>query len=324
MPNRHGARMDIRHLRYFKTVAELGSFSSAARSLGIAQPALSRHVKGLEEKLGVVLVRRGARGVQLTGHGERLLEAASGLLGQFDMLPDIVADRTRTVRGRVVVGFPTSVCAMLARPLISAARRRLPDVQLHVIESLSGFLREWIEAGRLDMCVLYDACPGRTLNLEHLQTENLCLIGGIHAFPPGCSEIPFERLSEFRLALPGPAHSLRQLLESSATSNGIRLNVAVEVDSLTVIKGIAETDDLVTVLPRCAAEDEIRAGRLKVCQIVSPTLSRSVAVATSAVRDQSRACSEVRKLILEIGSSADNTRGQICAERRAALSGQAP
>lgn len=300
--------MDIRHLRYFKTVAELGSFSSAARSLGVAQPALSRHVKGLEEQLGVVLVRRGARGIQLTPHGERLLEVASGLLRQFDALPDVVGDRTNTVRGRVVVGFPTSVCAMLARPLIRAARRRLPEVQLHVVESLSGFLREWIEAGRLDICVLYDAGPGRTLHLEPLLTEELYLIGGVDAFPPGCSEVPFESLPGFRLAMPGPAHSLRQLLEARATSNGIRLDIAIEIDSLTVIKGVAETERVVTILPRGAAADEIGAGRLRACRIVSPTLSRSVSVVTSAVRDHSRACTEVARLIMEIGRVGEGAR----------------
>lgn len=304
--------MDIRHLRYFKTVAELGSFSSAARSLGVAQPALSRHMKGLEEQLGVVLVRRGARGIQLTGHGERLLEFSSSLLRQFDLLPDIVADRTNAVRGRVVVGFPTSVCSMLARPLIRAARQRLPEVQLHVIESLSGFLREWIEAGRLDICVLYDACPGRTLNLVELQTERLCLIGRADAFQQGCTHVPFDSLGDYRLAMPGPAHSLRQLLESSATSNGVRLNIVVEIDSLTVIKGVVADEGVVTVLPRGAAADEIRAGTLAACPITSPTLSRSVAVATSAVREQSRACSEVKKLIMEIGRATERASERAC------------
>lgn len=294
--------MDVRQLRYFKTIAELGSFSSAARSLGIAQPALSRHVKVLEENLGTVLFLRSARGIQLTEQGERLLAYASGLLRQFDMLPDVIGDGAEAVRGRVVVGFPTSVNAMLARPLIRAAMQRLPGVQLHVIESLSGFLQEWIEAGRLDICVLYDARPGRTLNLDPLLVEDLYMIGGPGAFPRRCREIPFRRLAEFRLAMPGAPHSLRRLMETMAASHGVTLNIVVEVDSLTVIKGVAETEEVVTILPRGAAADEIQAGRLKACRIVAPTVSRSVSVATSAVRGQTRACKEIKRLILEIGS----------------------
>ena len=69
--------MDARRLRYFVTVAQLGSFSAAARRLHIAQPALSRQVKALEAMLGVALLVRDARGVSLTHEGEELLAARS-------------------------------------------------------------------------------------------------------------------------------------------------------------------------------------------------------------------------------------------------------
>lgn len=294
--------MDVRHLRYFKTVAELGGFSAAARRLGVAQPALSRHVKALEQKLGFLVFRRGPQGVRLTPEGERLLEFSDGLLRQFDMLPDIVGGTPGSVSGRVVVGFPTSVCAVLARPLIRAAARQLPQVRLHVVESLSGFLREWIEAGRLDICVLYDAPPGRTLVLEHLLDEDLCLVGAPGAFPPGCTEIPFQRLADQRLAMPGPAHSLRQLVEGVAARHGVALDIAVEIDSMTVIKGLAESGDFSVLLPRGAVQDEIAAGRLRACRIVEPTVSRSVSIATSSARGELRACAEVKRLIFEISA----------------------
>lgn len=295
--------MDIRHLRYFQAVAEAGSFSSAARSLGIAQPALSRHVKAIEDEHGVVLFRRNARGIQLTQEGERLLEFAGSLVRQFEMLPDVIGDPSEAVRGRVVVGFPTSVNAMVARPLIRAVMKRLPRVQLHVIESLSGFLQEWIEAGRLDICVLYDADPGRKLTLEHMQDEELWLIGGPGALPPGCAELGFADLERFRFTMPGAAHSLRRLLDRIARSQGVPLNIVVEIDSLTALKGIAEAENLVTLLPRGAAAEELRSGRLRACRIVSPTVKRSLSVATPAVRAQTRAATEVKKLIMEIGSA---------------------
>lgn len=296
--------MDIRHLRYFKTVAELGSFSSAARSLGIAQPALSRHVKAMEEEHGVVLLRRSARGIELTDDGERLLKFARGLIRQFDMLPEVIGDRSGAISGRVVVGFPTSVNAMVARPLIRAAMRRLPGVQLHVIESLSGFLQEWIEAGRLDICVLYDAEPSRSLFLERMQDEELFLIGGPAAFAPDCAEVAFRELGRFRMAMPGSAHALRQLLDGLAARHAVSPHIVIEIDSLSVIKAIVEAEDLVTLLPRGAAADELRSGRLRACRIVAPAVNRSVSVATSAPRGQTRACAEIRKLILEVGAAA--------------------
>jgi LysR family transcriptional regulator, nitrogen assimilation regulatory protein len=298
--------MDIRQLRYFKTVAEIGSFSAAARYLGVAQPALSRHVKALEGELGVVLLHRGVRGIDLTPFGERLLHSASALLRQFEMLPDVVSDRDEVVSGRVVVGLPTSVNAVLAQPLISAAMARLPAVQLHVIESLSGFLSEWIEAGRLDICILYDADAGSMLDLETILIEDLYLLGRAGAMPEGCREIPFQRLADLPLAMPGPPHSLRRLLDTMAISHGVRLNIVVEVDSLTIIKAIAERENLFTLLPMSAAYDELQAGRLQAHRIVTPSVSRSVSIATSTVRGRTRACEEVRRLILEISHDLEH------------------
>ncbi|HEY8368076.1 MAG TPA: LysR family transcriptional regulator, partial [Thermodesulfobacteriota bacterium] len=68
--------MDLRKLRYFVHVAELGGFGRAARSLGVAQPALSRHVRDLERELGVRLLHRNGRGVLLTDAGMHLLPRA--------------------------------------------------------------------------------------------------------------------------------------------------------------------------------------------------------------------------------------------------------
>ncbi|WGF88058.1 LysR family transcriptional regulator [Marinivivus vitaminiproducens] len=299
--------MDVRQFRYFVTVVELGSFSAAARYLGIAQPALSRHVRSLEERLGAVLLRRDVRGVQATEHGERLLHHASAILRQFDMTNDVVAGNEDTVSGRCVVGLPTSVNAVLAQPLIRASLARLPSVQLHVIESLSGFLQEWVEAGRLDICVLYDARPGRALDLDALLVENLCLVGRTGSFHDAAQDVRFQDIAHYPLAMPGAPHSLRRLLETMALSHGLCLNVVVEVDSLAVMKAITEHDGVFTLLPKGAVFSEVAAGRLEARLITAPIVSRSVSIATSAIRGRTQACEAVKRLIFEIAKELTRT-----------------
>lgn len=296
--NTRSKAIDIRQLRYFVTIAELGSFSAASRHLAVAQPALSRHVRALEEKFGVELMRRDARGARLTEHGERLLHQASAILRQFDMMADMVGGRPDVIAGRVVVGLPTSANAVLAQPLIRETLKQLPNIQLHVIESLSGFLQEWLEAGRLDISLLYDPRPDRTIEIEPVLIEDLYIVGGIGTLPADCDEIPFARLTEFPLALPGPTHALRRLADRVAFENDVRLDLKVEVDSLGVIKVIAEEDGVFTLLPAGPVHAEMRDGRIEARRIVSPPLSRSVSLATSAVRSRTRACDEVKKLIL--------------------------
>ena len=299
--------MDARQLRYFLAVAELGGFSAAARHLGIAQPALSRHVKALEDQLGVPLLTRTVRGVRMTGQGETLFHHAQGILRQLEMVPQIVGERTATVSGRVVIGLPTSVSAVLARPLLRATMERLPQVRVHLIDSLSGFLEEWVEAGRLDVCVLYDAQPSASLRLEGILVEDLCLIGAAGAFAPERREIAFRRLADFPLVLPALPHSLRRLLEMMALSHGVRLNIVLEVDSLPVSKAIAEEGRAYAVLPQGAVHVEIQRGALEAIEIVEPRVSRSVSLATSAMRGSTRACNEVRRLTLEVARELRRT-----------------
>ncbi|EBU7498253.1 LysR family transcriptional regulator, partial [Salmonella enterica subsp. enterica serovar Typhi] len=75
--------MDLRQLKYFVKVVESGSFSKAANVLHVAQPALSLHVKHMEEELGVALLHRAAQGVTPTQAGERLMLHAKRILAEF-------------------------------------------------------------------------------------------------------------------------------------------------------------------------------------------------------------------------------------------------
>lgn len=82
--------MDIRHLRYFIAIAEEGSLLRAAERLGVAQPALSKHIRNMEAELEVDLLLRGPRGVCVTEAGQRLLTKARSLAEQFDTVRDVV------------------------------------------------------------------------------------------------------------------------------------------------------------------------------------------------------------------------------------------
>ncbi|WP_162409081.1 LysR family transcriptional regulator [Acuticoccus sediminis] len=292
--------MDIRQLRYFVAVVERGSFSAAARHLSVAQPALSRHVRALEEGLGVLLVRRDAHGVRPTEHGERLFHQASSILRQFDMVPEIVGGPQGLVTGRVVVGLPTSTNAVLARPLIRTVMARLPGVRLHVIESLSGYLQEWIEAGRLDISLLYDPRPNPAVELDTIMSEALFLVGPAHVAGDRPEGVPFKELERLPLAMPGPTHALRRLIDRVALDVGITPNVVVEVDSLGVMKAITEKEGLYSILPTGPVYEEVQEGRLSIRRLLEPDVTRSISMATSALRGRTRACEEVGRLIIEI------------------------
>lgn len=143
--------MDLRHLRYFQAVAEELSFSKAARRLSIAQPALSRAVKELEEHVGAELLRRNRRAVALTEAGAVLLSETALLLQRLD---DAIRRVKRTAAGeegelRVgYIGPPTQ--AFLGR-VLSEFRRRYPRVAVVLEERTPERVWEMVVRGRLDI-----------------------------------------------------------------------------------------------------------------------------------------------------------------------------
>jgi LysR family nitrogen assimilation transcriptional regulator len=292
--------LDARKLRYFVTVAQQGSFSEAARRLHIAQPALSRHVKDIEESLGVALFVRDARGVKLTEAGEQLLGHALDVLHRLESLPRLVGTRSQTITGRVSVGLPTSASAVLSVPLLRAALERYPSVRIHLIESLSGYLQEWIESGRVDLAILFDAQPLPGVTLEPILVEDLWLVGGPGALPPDLKEIPLAQLGRYRFALTSHAQTHRRLVEGVAMSNGMRLEILAEVDSLSVQKTLVRGGDIFTVLAHSAIHAELAEGRVSAARIVSPTISRHVSMASASARQDSQACHAIAALMLQV------------------------
>jgi DNA-binding transcriptional LysR family regulator len=151
------AAMDLRTLRSFVAVVEDGSFSATAERLHIAQPALSLQVKKLEEELGCALLQRLPRGVLPTPPGLRLLGHARDLLARAAMARDDIRGDAAEPTGEVTVGLPQSVAALLTLPLLRRVLGELPQVRLRIIESMTGYIPDWVRgpAGH------GDGLPGR-------------------------------------------------------------------------------------------------------------------------------------------------------------------
>jgi LysR family nitrogen assimilation transcriptional regulator len=153
--------MNLKHLESFVRVAELGSFSKAARVLDIAQPALSRQVRALETDLRETLLLRNGRGATLTDAGRRLFEHGVQILQRVSQArEDLGAQRDAAV-GHVTIGLPPSIGRRLTLPLIEGFREHLPRARLTIVEGLSASIAEWIASGRADLGLLYnpDAQP---------------------------------------------------------------------------------------------------------------------------------------------------------------------
>ena len=229
--------INLKHLQSFVRVAELGSFSKAARVLDIAQPALSRQVRQLETDLRETLLLRNGRGVSLTDAGRRLFDHGVEILQRVSQArEDLGAERGAAV-GHVTIGLPPSIGRRLTLPLIEGFRQHLPRARLTIVEGLSANIAEWITSGRADLGLLYNPDAMPELEITPLLRERLCLVEpaaarGKRAAP---KPLPLRELGSYPLILPERHQSIRRLLETQATLAAVKLNIAWEVSSIPAI-----------------------------------------------------------------------------------------
>ena len=144
------SRMELRHLRYFVGVAQELNFTRAAQILRVAQPALSRQIRQLEEEVGVVLLERNRRGVRLTMAGKAFLAEALALLEQSEQAIRVAQETNQAGTGHLNVGYIWGLFHSLVPATIERFRRELPNVAVNLFDMTATQQAEALVQGRLD------------------------------------------------------------------------------------------------------------------------------------------------------------------------------
>lgn len=291
--------MDFRQLRYFLGIVEHGSLTRAAEALHVAQPALSLHLKRLEEEIGCPLVHRTARGVIPTESGHRLALRAALLVEQMAGLRDEIRGLEAAPSGPAVIGIPTSLGPMLTVPLVMDVRRRFPAIRLRVVEALSGHMTEWVSSGEVDMALVFGSEPPAGLATRFVARERLGLVAAKGADVVfGRSSVDLATVLGLPLILPGRPHGVRSEVERAATAAGIPLDVVMEIDALEQIKALVAEGAGYTVLSERYARSGEKAEGL-VCLPITPEIERTISLAHASDRPLSIAAHAVHAIALE-------------------------
>lgn len=274
--------MNLKQLAYFVQVAEVGSFSKAARLLGVAQPALSRQVRQLETDLRETLLLRNGRGVAPTDAGRRLLVHGNQILQAVAQAENEMGARRDEPVGRITVGLPPSIGRQLTLPLIDRFRQRLPQARLAIVEGLSSHVAEWISSGRLDIGLLYNPEPQDGLEFTPLLLEPLSLVSSAALTDERGRAVAFAELPRYPLVLPERGHTVRRVLEGQALLSGVKLDIAWEVSSVATIIDLVCASHGHAVLHASAVAASGRLDQLQVRPLQAPSLSTVLCLATSA------------------------------------------
>lgn len=243
--------MELRQLRYFVRVVELGSMSRAALDLNLVQSALSQQISRLEGELSARLLQRTRKGVTPTEAGLAFFREAQLALRHAEQAGR--AARQARLSGTVSVGLAPTTAAVLGLPLMHAMRQRYPDVRLHMVESLSGHLTQMLNARRLDLAVLFETDAARRWSVTPLLEEKLYLIRSRTGLPPpAAGSVPMADLRSLPLILPTGPHGLRSTLDAAFVRAGIRPVLAAEIDSLALLMDAVDAGLGATVQPWAA------------------------------------------------------------------------
>lgn len=165
--------VDLRELRSFVAIADQQSFGRAAIQLDIAQPSLTLQIQKLERELGVTLLRRTSRVVELTEAGRTLLADARALLAQAHAAVDTVRLAGRGEIGALALGFYDSAPLIIVPTLLRRFRSRYPNVRLTLIERSSRESLAALARGDLDAALLRGPIPGDVFDSRLVATETL-------------------------------------------------------------------------------------------------------------------------------------------------------
>ncbi|BDB72489.1 LysR family transcriptional regulator [Comamonas sp. NyZ500] len=229
--------MELRQLRYFVRIVELGSMSRAALDLDMVQSALSQQISRLESELSTRLLQRTPRGVIPTEAGQAFFHQAQLTLRHAQQA--IHAAQQARLSGAVSMGLSPTIANVLGLPLMRAMRERYPEVRLHMVSALSGHLTSLLNARQLDLAILFDTQSARRWSVMPLLEEQLFLIQSRQqpVAPQIQHEVPIslEQLQQVPLILPSGSHGLRSSIMASFTSAGFQSQMAMEIDSLSLL-----------------------------------------------------------------------------------------
>ncbi|MEQ1370499.1 LysR family transcriptional regulator [Acinetobacter schindleri] len=277
--------MDIKQLRTFITILETENLTKAAAMLNIVQPAVTRQIQMLEEELGVKLFNRSRHGMALTDDGKVLEPYARRILEDIESAKLELTANKGMIRGKVHIGVLSSISELLSTLIMKLIKEKYPEVQVKISVGYSGHLKEWLEAGDIDLALMYDATPSKLIDLTPLVKEPLFLIGSAQSTLQQNEVLELKKIEAFPLILPFHPHRLRSLIEQAYKQNGSNLKIYAETNDLNIQKQLVIQDFGYTILPLVSVINEFRAELIKVTPILDPSFSRVITLATHSTRN---------------------------------------
>jgi DNA-binding transcriptional LysR family regulator len=255
--------MEIRQLRAFIAIAELGTFTAGALRVHVTQAAISMQIRQLENELGAKLFVRAPRRVILTEAGEQLLHRARQILRDHDAALDEIAELAGAERGRLRIGSASAMVTTDVLPnLLNEVRKQHARAEITVASGTSEALVEQILAGELDVAFVSLPVEARGISTERLIQDQLVAIASPRHALAKQRTVSAYTLAGEKLILGERGGNTRRLIDQFFEQAGVTLQVTMELSRQAAIRRMVEEDMGVGIVPLQSVAEEVDKGKL--------------------------------------------------------------
>lgn len=307
--------MNLRRLKYFVKIVDVGSLTQAAEVLHIAQPALSQQLATLEGELKQQLLIRTKRGVQPTEAGNILYAHAQTILRQCEQAQSAVNSAGQAMSGQVSLGVASgSTAAQLALPLLQTLRDQQPGILLSLHENSGAALAGQVANQTLDMAMVYGAKMPAGLHTVALMREDLYLVA-TRAVPHPGNSVELLDVARLNLFLPREGDAVRNQLEEAMALRKLAVNVVGEIESSGALSAAIAGGLGATVLPESVARAMIGPAKAWMARINAPTMSVPLSLCMSGQQSLSAPALLVKDLLLSIAGGRSQEKRALALVR---------
>jgi DNA-binding transcriptional LysR family regulator len=262
--------MDLVYFQTFREVAFRQSFTRAAEELGYAQSSVTTQIQKLEKAYDVQLFERHGRGLRLTSAGEELLKIAVQMLDLYQQSKEKLIQQGG---GTLSIGTIDSLASYYLPPLIQQIRQKYPDLSIRVQPNREDLIVNKVKEGEIDIGLMLESKPSDlTLEWITIREEPLVLIAHPEHPLSKLSEVELSHLSGVEWIMTEDSCNYRIMLEKVLRAQAIPYRIGLELGNPEAIKRCVRAGSGISLLPKMAAEDEIRRGELIVLPFVHPDI----------------------------------------------------
>lgn len=251
--------MNMKQALYFKTIAQYGTITAAAKQLYISQPSLSQTLRQIEDEVGTPLFDRSTSPFHLTYAGERYLKAVEAMLDIETRLKEEIESIRRDDGGRLRLGISVTRAMQVLPDVIPIFTKAYPNVTIELTEAASASLEGLLQKGQIDLALAALEANEANIAYELIEKESIGILAGrdsqLAQLVPSGTPISLEMVEKEAFVSLDTSHSSRIIQDRLFRRYNIRPKILLETSSLEVARRVALKSGACMVLPDVYADE---------------------------------------------------------------------